>query len=441
MPPRPKSFKALANRLKQLQDVVEANPGDMDASQRLTAVKAQLDEAKAKIKAKNKAAKALKPKAPPNQGTTTTNREKVALKLQARVTLKRLEERRDTIFCGHKSSKDMSNIETDIELASGQLRAEEVKLKQLESRLNKANKSVEAAQIKRYQLHKEQTVSNFDKAPDAIRSIQDEAQRNQPGEQTSTAEHEQGDEPARQVESIQQLDDFDREDDDTLELNDDSGDNELVRQRYLDSITAGPTVNAPTADVPASTTTTSAIDTSTAKTSAAKAPASNPSASSTTDPRTSWKSQADVPDLNKEDGSSTRSESPELELTTFPGPSRSTVPAPPTFPPPSTSGSKRKYNEMDQPIDTILAEIGRLEAVENREDQACNEAKRVYDEAKKVYHEAKEGRKEAKEKKKEAEARKKATSATLKELYTDLATLNADEQRERKSRTEQTSAC
>ncbi|KAL8755888.1 MAG: hypothetical protein Q9199_003315 [Rusavskia elegans] len=337
MPPRPKSFKALAYRLKQLQDIAEANPGDVDASQRLTAVKAQFDEAKAKIKAKNKAAKALKPKAPPNQGTTTTNREQVALKLQgnfeqsqqlvqqARVTLKRLEERRDAIFCGHESSKDMSNIETDIELASGQLRAEEVKLKQVESRLNKVNKSVEAAQIKRRQLYEEQAVSNFDKAPDAIRSVQDEAQRNHPGDLTA------------------------------------NGDNELVRQKYLDSITAGPTVNAPTADVPASTTTTSAIDTSTAKTSAAKAPASNPSTSSTTDPRTSWKSHADVPDLNKEDGSSTRSESPELELTTFPGPSRSTVPAPPTFPPPSTSGSKRKYNEMDQPIDTILAEIERLE--------------------------------------------------------------------------------
>lgn len=422
MPPRPKSFKALANRLKQLEDVAEANPGDVDASQRLTAVKAQFDEAKAKIKAKNKAAKALKPKAPPNQGTTTTNREQVALKLQgnfeqsqqlvqqARVTLKSLEERRDAIFCGHKSSKDMSNIETDIELASGQLRAEEAKLKQLESRLNKANKSVEAAQIKRRQLHEEHAVSNFDKAPDAIRSVQDEAQRNHPG-------------------------DFDREVDDTLELNDDSGDNELVRQKYLDSITARPSVNASTA-------TTSAIDTSTAKTSAAKAPASNPSTSSTTDLRTSWKSHTDVPDLNKENGSSTRSESPELELTTFPGPSRSTVPAPPTFPPPSTSGSKRKYNEMDQPVDTILAEIERLEAVENMEDQACNEAervydeaKKVYDEAKKVYHEAKEGRKEAKEKKKEAEARKKATSATLKELYTDLATLNADEQWKKKSRT------
>ncbi|KAI4272284.1 MAG: hypothetical protein L6R38_006665 [Xanthoria sp. 2 TBL-2021] len=237
----------------------------------------------------------------------------------------------------------------------------------------------------------------------------------------NNAEHQQGDEPTHQVESIQQVE-SNHEVNDTLELDDDNGNNELGRQRYLDSITIGSSVNVPTADVPASTVTTSAINTSTAKTSAAKAPAANTSISSTTPPRTSSKSHGCVPDLDEEDGSSTSSESPDLELTIFPGPSRSTVTAPPTFPPPSTPGSKRRYDEMEQPIDAILAEIERLEAVEGQEDQTCNEAEKVY-----------EG---AKEWKKEAEARKKATTATLKELYTDLATITADEQRKKKSRTE-----
>ncbi|KAL8783989.1 MAG: hypothetical protein Q9213_004240 [Squamulea squamosa] len=177
---QPAGHKALTKQFKQLQEYVQKNPADVDASQRLTALKEQFELSKAEKKAAEKAAKASKPKAPVNQEVVATSstpvptkREQTANKRQgnyeqslqaveqARATLNGFMEQREAVFWSQGSSEEALKIARRIQSASEELRAAEAKSEQLLQSFNKANKSVQAAHNKLHQRQKEQAASEI----------------------------------------------------------------------------------------------------------------------------------------------------------------------------------------------------------------------------------------------------------------------------------------
>ena len=118
-------------------------------------------------------------------------------------------------------------------------------------------------------------------------------------------------------------------------------------------------------------------------------------------------------------------------IPTVPTPRLSTPSAPPTTAPPMTSGWKRNYDEMDQPIDALSADIQTVQATEAQERQAYNEANRVYSDIDRQYQDLKKQRKTAGAKNELALARLRNVSDRKLELMEDLVRLSAHEQRKK----------
>ncbi|KAL8857757.1 MAG: hypothetical protein Q9178_005657 [Gyalolechia marmorata] len=110
-------------------------------------------------------------------------------------------------------------------------------------------------------------------------------------------------------------------------------------------------------------------------------------------------------------------------------PRLSMPPAPPTITSPTMSGSKWKYDEMEQPIVAILADIRTADAEECQERQACREADQVYADIDRQYQELKKRRRIAKAQKNEAAARLETFSNRKLGLMEDLVRLSEEEQR------------
>ncbi|CAO1605086.1 hypothetical protein XANCAGTX0491_008618 [Xanthoria calcicola] len=118
-------------------------------------------------------------------------------------------------------------------------------------------------------------------------------------------------------------------------------------------------------------------------------------------------------------------------LPTVPTPHLPIPSAPPTITLPTTSGWKRKYDEMDQPIDALLADIQTVQATEAQERQAYNEVNRVYCDIDRQYQDLKRQREAARAENELALARLGNVSERKVELMEDLVRLNADEQRKK----------
>ncbi|KAI4219810.1 MAG: hypothetical protein LQ349_008251, partial [Xanthoria aureola] len=127
--------------------------------------------------------------------------------------------------------------------------------------------------------------------------------------------------------------------------------------------------------------------------------------------------------------STTTATAPVPPLPTVPTTPLSIPSAPPTTAPPMTTGWKRKYDEMDQPIDALLADIQAIQATEAQERQAYNEVNRVYSDVDRQYQDLKKQRKTAKAENELALARLWNVSERKVELMGDLVRLSADEQR------------